>query len=282
MHSRNVFYWIGGVAGGVLLLLGLLLLAAPLFINLDSIHRRIEARFHQETGGQGTFQKLDLYFLPRPHAVIRGGKLSFPGRESLAFEALAVYPKLLPLLTGEFFPARIQLASPRTDIDLASSKKGKPVPTPLPVSAGGFEIPSEFSKWMNKTDGLVIQVENGRLNLATRETPSLQFSDIDLSARHTGGILTLDVTCASNFFQHMDLKGQLKLASSKTKGTLTLSGFKPGPLLNNPPHPGAIRLDDGVTDLQINFEGMGLESLKAHVNLSAPSLKLSRGPKKLR
>jgi len=279
MRSRNVFYWIGGVAGGVLLLLGLLLLAAPLFINLDSIHRRIEARFHQETGGQGTFQKLDLHFLPRPHAVIRGGNLSFPGRESLAFEALTVYPKLLPLLRGDFLPTRIQLTSPHTDIDLASSKKGKPVPTPFPGSALEFEIPSAFSKWMNKTDGLVIQVENGRLNLVTRETPSLQFSDIDLSARHAGGILTLDVTCASNFFQHMELKGQLKLASTKTKGTLTLSGFKPGQLLSNPLHPGAIGLDDGVTDLQINFEGMGLESLKAHVNLSAPSLKLSRGPK---
>ncbi len=279
MRSRNVFYWIAGVAGGVLLLLGLLLLTAPLFINLDSIHRRIEARFHQETGGQGTFRKLDLHFLPRPHAVIRGGKLSFPGRESLAFEALTVYPRLLPLLTGAFLPARILLTSPRTDIDLASNKKGKPVTATFPSSAGGLEIPSEFSKWMNKTDGLVIQVENGRLNLATRENPAVQFSDMDLSARHTGGILTLELTCASSFFQHMDLKGQLELASSKTKGALTLTGFKPGQLPNNPLHPGPIRLEDGVTDLQINFEGMGLESLKAHINLSAPSLKLSRGPK---
>ena len=104
-RGRKAFFWVGAQfwygAGGVLLLLCVLLLSAPLIINLDSVHREIEARFDQETGGQGTFQKLDLYFLPKPHAVIRGGKLSFPGKENLVFEALTVYPKLLPLFKGQ-------------------------------------------------------------------------------------------------------------------------------------------------------------------------------------
>ena len=95
MKSRKVFYWIGSILGGILLLICGLLLAAPLIINLDSIQKKIEARFDRETGGQGTFRELDLYFLPRPHAVIRGGKLSFPGRDTLVFETLTVYPQCL-------------------------------------------------------------------------------------------------------------------------------------------------------------------------------------------
>ena len=118
MSGRKAFFWVGTQfwygAGGVLLLLCVLLLAAPLIINLDSVHGKIEARFDQETGGQGTFRKAGP-FLSSPDPMRSSAEESslFPGKESLVFEALTVYPKLLPLLKGEFLPARIQhLISP--------------------------------------------------------------------------------------------------------------------------------------------------------------------------
>lgn len=146
-RGRKAFFW-GGIAGGVLLLL--CVVAAPLIINLDSVHGKIEARFDQETGGQGTFQKLDLYFLPKPHAVIRGGKLSFPGKESLVFEALTVYPKLLPMLKGEFLPARIQFSSLSANIDLIPAKKDKPPPNHFSDTVGQLEIPPAFRTWIDR------------------------------------------------------------------------------------------------------------------------------------
>ena len=263
-------------------MLCLLLLAAPLLINLDSVHEKIEARFDRETGGKGTFQKLDLHFLPRPHAVIREGKLSFPRRNALFFEALTVYPKLLPLLKGEFHPTRIQLSSPRADIDLTSTKNDKQTQTLYSDTVGQWEIPPGLRTWINKTDGLKIQIENGLLNLSARgpifkDQASFQFSHINILTEQSHGNLTLQLTCASNFFEHMNLKGQIETASFKTKGDLTLSGFKTGELPNNPQDHKATVLEDGLIDFHIHFEGMGLESLKAHVNLSAPSLKLSRG-----
>ncbi len=290
MRGRKAFFWVGAQfwygVGGVLLLLCVLLLAAPLIINLDSIHGKIEARFDQETGGQGTFQKLDLFFFPRPHAVIRGGKLSFPGKESLVFEALTVYPKLLPLFKGEFLPARVQLSSPRTDIDLSSPNKDKQPPTPVPETVVKFQMPEAFRTWIDKTDGLTIQVEKGLLNLTAsaqslKTGRSFRFSDINISAEHTNGSLTLELTCASDLFEKLDLKGQMELASFKTKGTLALSGFKAGQLPDNTQHHETMRVEDGVADLQVTFEGMGFQSLKANVNLSAPSLGLSRGQRKI-
>ncbi len=282
-RGRKAFFW-GGIAGGVLLLL--CVVAAPLIINLDSVHGKIEARFDQETGGQGTFQKLDLYFLPKPHAVIRGGKLSFPGKESLVFEALTVYPKLLPMLKGEFLPARIQFSSLSANIDLIPAKKDKPPPNHFSDTVGQLEIPPAFRTWINKTDGLKIQVENGLLNLTVRgpifkNRASFRFSDINISAEHENGSLTLKLTCASNLFQNMNLKGQMELASFKTKGTLALSGFKTGELPDNTQHRDTVRVEDGVVNLQTTFEGMGFKSLKAHVNLSAPSLGLSRDQRKI-
>ncbi len=285
--GRKAFFWVGGIiVGGVLLLLCMLLLATPLLINLDSVHGKIEARFDQETGGQGTFQKLDLFFFPRPHAVIREGKLSLPGKENLVFEALTIYPKLLPLIKGEFLPAHIQLTSPRTDIDLSSPNKDKQPPIPVPETVVKFQMPEAFRTWIDKTDGLKIQVENGILNLTARgpifkNRASFSFNDINISAKHANGALTLELTCASNLFQNMNLKGQMELASFKTKGTLTLSGFKTGELPDNTQHHETMRVEDGVADLQVNFEGMGFQSLKANVNLSAPSLGLSRGQRKI-
>jgi hypothetical protein len=288
--GRKAFFWVGarfwyGV-GGILLLLCVLLLSAPLIINLDSVHREIKARFDQETGGHGTFQKLDLFFLPRPHAVIRGGRLSFPGKESLVFEALTVYPKLLPLIKGEFLPAHIQLTSPHTDIDLSSPKKDKQPPTPTPETVVKFQMPEAFRTWINKTDGLTIQVEKGLLNLTAsaqslKTGRSFRFSDINISAENASGSLILELTCASNLFQNMNLKGQMELASFKTKGRLTLSGFKTGELPDHTLHHETMRVEDGVVDLQTTFEGMGFQSLKANVNLSAPSLGLSRSQRKI-
>ena len=234
-RGRKAFFWVGAQfwygAGGVLLLLCVLLLAVPFIINLDSVHREIAARFHQETGGQGTFQKLDLFFLPRPHAVIRGGKLSFPGKESLVFEALTVYPKLLPLLRGEFLPARVQFSSLKANIDLIPVKEDKSAQNRSSGALGPLEVPPAFRTWFNKTGGLKIQVENGCLNLTAKgpifkNRASFRFDDIFISAEHANGSLTLELACVSNLFEKLDLKGQMELASFKTKGTLTLSGFK--------------------------------------------------------
>lgn len=285
MKRRKVFYWIASILGGTLLLLCSLLLAAPLLINLDGVHKKMEARLDRETGGKSTFQELNLYFLPRPHAVIRGGKLSFPGRDTLVFEALAVYPKILPLLKGAFLPARIELSSPRTDIDLESAKKDQSS-TLFSNTVGQWEIPPGLRTWINKTDGLKIQIENGLLNLSTKgpifkNRASFQFSNINISAEQSSDNLTVKLTCTSNFFEHMNLEGQLEFASFKIKGDLILSGFKTGELPNNFKRHEAMGLEDGLVDLHMNFEGMGLESLKAHVNLSTPALTLSRSQRRI-
>lgn len=287
-RGKKAFFWVGAQfwygAGGVLLLLCVLLPAAPYIINLDSVHGEIAARFHRETGGQGTFQKLDLFFFPRPHAVIRGGKLSFPGKEGLAFDALTVYPKLLPLLRGEFLPVRVKFSSLRANIDL--TKKDKSAPNHSSGALGPLEMPPAFRTGFNKTDGLKIQVENGLLNLTAKgpifkNRASFRFNGINISAEHANGSLTLELTCASNLFEKLDLKGQMELASFKTKGTLTLSGFKTDESPNNTQHPETFRVEDGAADLQMNFEGVGSQSLKADVNLSAPSLGLSRGQRRI-
>ena len=284
--SRKGFYWIGRILGGTLLLLCGLLLAAPFLINLDSVREKIEARFNRETGGKGAFKELDLHFFPRPHAVIREGQLSFPGSGTMVFKSLAVYPKLLPLLKGAFLPARIQLSSPRTDIDLSSAKKDKQAPALHSDVVGKWKIPPYIHAWINKTDGLEIQIENGLLNLSTpdpifKNRASFQFRNINIRAEQAAGSLTLQLTCASNFFGHMDMKGQLETRSLKTKGVLALSDLKTGEFQGYPHNHKAMRLEDGLVDVQVEFEGMGLESRKAHVTISAPSLKLSRGQRRV-
>jgi len=228
------------------------------------VHREIEARFDLESGG----------------------KLSFPGRDTLVFEALTVYPRLLPLLKGKFLPSRIQLSSPRTNIDLTSAKNDQPSSILFTDTVGKWEIPPGLQTWINKTDGIKIRIENGLLNLITsgpifKNGASFQFSNINISAEQSAGNLALQLTCASNFFEHMILKGQIETASLKTKGDLTLSGFKTGELPNNLKNHKAVALEDGLVDLQMNFEGMGLENLKAHVNLSAPALTLLRDQRRI-
>ncbi|MCF8129784.1 MAG: AsmA-like C-terminal domain-containing protein [Deltaproteobacteria bacterium] len=274
--GRKTIFWMSGILGGVLILLFAFLLAAPRLINLKSIHDDIEARIHQETGGQGTFEKLDLFLLPRPHAVIRKVHFSFSEGERLAFKTITVYPRLLPLFKGEFLPAHIQFSSPTADMELTSDKEENPSKIPFPVKNGPCEIPKALRAWLEKTGGLTIEIDNGFLNLTTRGRQALELSDINLSAEHEKGVLTFELNSTSNLFKSMKLKGRIEPVSLKTKGTLKISGFKTGQLPNKNQSPETLRLVDGVIGLQANFEGSSFQSLKANVNLSAPSLGLTR------
>ena len=157
MRGKKFFYWIGGIAGVVLLLLCALRLAAPLLINLDSIHRDIETRFDRETGGQCSFGKMALSFFPRPHAVVRQGNFSFPAQKSLTFKSASVYPELLPILKGEFRLSHIQLSSPRIIIDLSSAGSKKQSPTPFSITNEKLEINQALRKLLDETDGFTIQ-----------------------------------------------------------------------------------------------------------------------------
>ncbi len=278
--GRKVLFWIGGVVGALLLLLCVLLLAAPLLINLDAVHGELEARFHRETGGQGTFRELDLLFLPRPHAVIRGVNLSFPGQKILVFEAVTVYPKLLALLKGDIRPAQVQLSSPRVNMALSLGKGDKQGEIPFFATDKRPGIPQALDAWIKKTEGLTIQVENGQLNLQSKENQSFQFSDIDISIDNADGNLAIKLSCASNLFNRMDLKGQLDLASLKTHGTLSLKDLKID-LLDKTKRPELMPLENGALDLQLDFDAVGTKDFKAAVEASAPSLGLSRGQRKI-
>ena len=280
MRGKRSLYWMAGIAGVVLLLVFALLLSAPLFVNLEGVHREIASRIDRETGGQGSFQKVEISLLPRPHAVIYEGKLSFPGGESVAFETLTLYPKLRPLLMGELLPSRIQCESLRADIDIRSIKEEKPSGPSGPQQNGKSKIGRAVRAWAHKTDGLTIRVEKGMLALSQGNNRKFRFSDIMFSAENGNGNLIFEATCSSNLFQHMDLKGRMELASLAAKGTLRLSGFKPAQLPEATRRHDTLRLKDGVLDLQADFQGIWPHNLKAAGNLSAPSLGLWRGPRK--
>ncbi len=280
MRGRKFFYWTLGIAAGTLLLLCGLLLAAPLFINLESVHGEITSRIDRETGGHGAFQKLEISFLPRPHAVIYDGKLSLEGSQRVVFKTATIYPKLLPLLKGQLLPSRIQCDSLRADIDMESMREKQPSGHRNPQTDAKSKISRGIRAWAQKTSGLTIQVQNGFLSLSAEESRKFQVSDIDLSAENEGGSLALDLTCAANLLRHMDLKGRLDLSSLSTKGTLKLSGLNAGELPKTSRNHGLLGLDEGLLDLQADFEGVLPRSLKAAVSLSAPSLGLSRGNRK--
>jgi hypothetical protein len=279
-RSRKSLYWMGAIAGGMLLLLCGLLLAATLFINLEDVHSEIISRIDRETGGRGSFQKVDISFLPRPHAVIYEGKLMLPNGQSVAFKDLTIYPKLLPLLRGDLIPSRIQCDSLRADIELGSMGESKSSGGSGPKTGAKSKMDRAIHTWAQKTDGLTIRIQNGFLTLSAEEGRKFQFSGINLSAENESGGLTLALTCAANLFGQMDLTGRMDLASLATKGTLKMSDLKAGELPEASRRHDLLRVDEGVLNLQADFEGILPRNLKAAVNLSAPSLGLSRGNRK--
>ncbi len=276
MKRTRTIYRVSGILGGVLLLMCLLLLAAPFLIDLEGIQKEIKGLVERETGGRVEFRKLSIAFLPRPHAVLRDGEFTLKERKALLYKSLTVYPKLLPLLKGDVVPDRISLSYPKAEIDLTSPKKTGQSPDGSSQKGRESTAFKTLEPLIEKTDGLEIEIENGLIDVTTQGKQEFRFSDITLSSHYENKTLTVEVHCTSNLFKSMRLNGKTEMGSLKTKGALTVSGLKSDRIPNHLQQNSPIRLEDGVMDLETEFDAAGLRSLNARFTLRAPLLTLSR------
>jgi uncharacterized protein involved in outer membrane biogenesis len=158
---KKISLWVVGGLGAVLLLLLVTLLLAPKLINLDP---------------KVQLDRFDVSVFPIPHVVARRAKLSIPGKVSGTVESLGVYPKLLPLLKGKLEITEIQIENPSFRVILPgrSRERGE-----KPAGASSKDLEKTLTTLLAPlaldAPHLVVEVENGRLDLAEGDRAHLWF-----------------------------------------------------------------------------------------------------------
>jgi uncharacterized protein involved in outer membrane biogenesis len=97
-YSKFLFY----LLACLILIFVALSYIGPRVINSASIKEKIVTAASQQLGGDVMFKEIALSLFPRPHADIYEGTVAIPGRASGAIESLTIYPRILPLLKGNF------------------------------------------------------------------------------------------------------------------------------------------------------------------------------------
>ena len=100
MNKPRVIRWVALVAGIFLMLLFALILLLPIIIDGQTVKAKASAFIAEKIHGLARFEKIDLFWFPRPGVVIRDAAISFDQGIQGKIQQLRLYPSLRDLLSG--------------------------------------------------------------------------------------------------------------------------------------------------------------------------------------
>ena len=139
----------------------------------------LETRYHIHS------EHIDIRFLPSPRMVMHGVRTTVPEIFTASVETVSLHPKILPLFTGNFSPAEIELLNPRITAKL-------PEQAPEASAKASFQrllrlreiIPQFQATLFAAMPGVVIDARNGGLELYSGQNRVFFFEHIDVKNRH--------------------------------------------------------------------------------------------------
>ncbi len=261
--------------GLILVFLLIFIIAAPRLINLDSVKARILTSVSQKVGGELKYQKVDLVFLPRPHAVIHQASLSLPKNIRATVVSLKAYPAILPLLKGSVQLAKIKGAEPELIIELPEYNRQ----SNYQLKKFSFEaIKATLSDLLSNSPlympNLIILLKKGRLKLSHKGQVAFTFRNIDTLIRCRNQTIKIVFSSKSNLWEHINFEGQTTLTGFITSGQIVLTHFRPHILTKYLIPDTSVRVTDSRLDLNLSFETTKQLEIFAELNGSMPYLKL--------
>ena len=156
MTRKRWLRWILAACLTPVLLVLVVLLSSPLWLNQELVKREVTKIISGATGGKAQFERIDVHLLPFPGVVVSRLRFSLPGTLEVEAQSAAVDIRLLPLLIGKVYPHRVQLIAPQVRVQL---DEPKPSPQPPPQSQ-----PQPFSLKDTEASvrGVLEQIEKAR------------------------------------------------------------------------------------------------------------------------
>ena len=163
---RKLLFVFISLSGIFLSLLVILLVITPKLINLDTVKDKIKSQYAKDIGGQIEYQYLNLALFPRPHVVIADLNFTIPDNVNGTVEFLDLYPKILPLFTGDLQIGMIQSRSSEINIRFPETLNAEN----STLDAASFEtlgdrlVSTIRSLPGFKIPAIVLRIRNGRIH----------------------------------------------------------------------------------------------------------------------
>jgi len=270
--TKKIFLLTARGVGVLLIAFLIFILVSPMLINLESAKEKILIHLSEKTGGELHYEKVDLFYFPRPHAVIYQVRLSIPGNITGTLANLKVYPAIFSLFTGDVKISKLQLITPNFNIKLPIRQKERKVAI-SPLFAKEMLTNVLAYPALNKSSFL-IEVKDGRLNLDDVNGVSFKFTNINANTRLLLSRLTINLACKSNLWKNISIKGLINPHLFTSKGQVDLTLFNPKILTDFLFPDTVLKVSDAGINLNIDFKSDKHHALQAKVQSHTSHLTL--------
>jgi len=277
---KKVSVWLSAALLIIIILIGTAFFVASKLIQKDSMKEKIHTLISNKVGGEVRYESMNLYFFHWPHVVIKEGEFSVPQKFNGRFDTIIVYPKILPLLYGNFELSTLEFYKP--DITIILPDKSDE-PEAEDKEAFSFDEHKEqivnILKHLNsKEKGLYAQIESGKLFLTNSKENLLALENLNATISFPDDLLSYRIDGNSNISEGISLKGWINTKSFDTLGKFKLNGFKPH-ILSDYFLPKIDLISDSQLDLDLNYNSEEFKILQGNLTLSNLKLSLSQDDK---
>jgi hypothetical protein len=267
---KRIYLGLVGGCGILLLLLLAFVVLLPKLIDSELAKKKILAEVSQRLSADLQFKRIDLSYFPRLQVGVYQASLSLPEEVHGTISFLKIYPKILPLFTGKLHVSRIQVEEPAFKVML-----------PEGPEEDQTSLTSLLAPLFLEAQDLLVNIEKGTLALYEGDKPLFSFQDLSSKVVFPPDGISIDLTCGSNLWDTISIKGTFDKGGLRGTGSLDLARFRPQALVDYLFPNTSVRVEDSEIALGLDFETGGLSYLKADVRASMPQLVLSRGEKSL-
>jgi hypothetical protein len=281
---RKILFVLVSLSGILLCLLMILLIVTPQLINLDTVKEKIKSQYARDIGGQIEYQYLSLALFPRPHIVISDIKFTMADHVNGTVESLDVYPKILPLFTGNLQIAMLRSRSP--DINIRFPETSDDETSTLDSASfetfGDHLISTIRSLPEFNIPAIVLRIRNGRTHFFEGNNRVLGLQNINGNVKRDTDRFEFDLKCQSNFWESMAIKGQYAEPGFKINSQVKLRQLRPHAIVDYFFPKSDLKITNARANLTLDFQTDGPQRLQAKIAGSIPYLYLRQGNRDLK
>ena len=191
-------------------------------IEIEAKTRRYLKTLSQNIGGDIIFESSRLRYFPLPHLSIKNITYISPDNTRGTVNKIAIYARLLPLLSGNLQLSAIKIDSP--DIRLNYYPRAFPVNI-FPLSGLKPQVDHLFKVLSEKFPGIMIQVSQGNLGLNIRGKYPVYLTDINASVKLPSDHIAIVMDCKSSLWRDAHVNFRMYRTTYEGTGALDVTAF---------------------------------------------------------
>jgi hypothetical protein len=285
---RKILFVLVSLSGIFLCLLIILVIVTPRLINLDLVKEKIKSQYAKDIGGQIEYQYLNLALFPRPHVVISDVNFTTPDNVDGTIESLDVYPKILPLFTGNLEIGMLRSRSPEINIRFPETLPETLNDESSALDSVSFETLGDHLISTIRSlpsfiiPAVVLRIRNGRVHFYEGKNRILGLQSITGNVKQDAGRFEFALKCQSNFWGSMEIKGAYAEPGFKINSQIKLIQLRPHAVVDYFFPQSDLKMINARANLTLDLQTDGPEHLQAKIDGSIPYLYLRQGNKELK